>query len=76
MNLKAILLCCTTTGTTSTPAPSPVTTDGTMAPAPVAAGTMAPASVANGAVGVCTFVDTVSGEEKEEGQNRLSVQVR
>ena len=56
---------------------APATTSGTMAPAPVAAaGTMAPATAAVGTAGVCTFVDTVVGTEKEEGQDRLSVQVR
>lgn len=30
---------------------------------------------AHGTPGICTFVDTVVGTEKEEGQDRLSVQV-
>lgn len=47
-----------------------------MAPTTVAASTLAPASAAIGTAGACTFVDTVIGTEKEEGQDRLSVRVR
>lgn len=45
-------------------------------------GTMSPTSAepfipeATGTPGACTFVQTVAGTEKEEGQDRLSVQVR
>ena len=54
-----------------------------MAPTPsfAAFSTISPVSVepviadATGMPGVCTFVDTISGTEKEEGQDRLSVQV-
>ena len=55
--------------------------DAAPAPSPVAVSTMSPTSTepaipeAVGTPGICTFVDTVSGTEKEEGQDRLSVQV-
>eukprot|EP00752_Nemacystus_decipiens_P010876 g9669.t1 len=55
---------------------APAATPGTMAPAPVPAATMAPASASIGSTGVCTFVDTVVGVEKEEGQDRLSVRAQ
>lgn len=41
-----------------------------------AGGTFAAATVTPSPVGACTFVDTVVGVEKEEGQDRLSVRVR
>lgn len=41
-----------------------------------AAPTAAPvATPVHGTPGICTFVDTISGTEKEQGQDRLSVQV-
>ena len=41
-----------------------------------AGGSFAAATVADSPVGACTFVDTVIGIEKEEGQDRLAVRVR
>jgi len=69
-----------------TAGPTPATSNSeapTAAPTPVSRsfGTMSPTSVepiipeATGTPGFCTFVDTVVGIEKEEGQDRLSVQV-
>ena len=40
-----------------------------------AGGSFAAATVADSSVGACTFVDTVIGIEKEEGQDRLAVRV-